>query len=111
MDNTVTTTIEQLNKALGLARRNIQSSTDDWSVVSERIEIALEHLQRETRTTKYSLRERIGMWLSHRLPWEDYLSLMTCGKPDHIWRSSNGYRAEDCPMCKLEKEIECLKKQ
>lgn len=64
--------------------------------------------QRASATTRYSLRERLGMWLSHRAPWEDYLSLMTCGKPNHIWRSMNGYNAADCPMCALEDDVKRL---
>jgi hypothetical protein len=55
--------------------------------------------------TNYSLRERLGIWLLRRVPWEDYLALMTCGKQDHIWRSMTGYNAADCPMCKMEKHL------
>ena len=61
------------------------------------------------KTEKLSLRERVGFWLCHRAPWD--LNYMTCGTLDklgkHLWQADT-YSPDDCPMCKLRKEIACL---
>lgn len=45
----------------------------------------------------HNLRERIGFWMLRRLPCP--IDLMTCGRPNHYWRSDR-YDAADCPMCR-----------
>ena len=55
-----------------------------------------------TTETTYSLRERIGFWLSRR--WPTPFDMMQCGKKNHYWVAAS-YRKEDCPLCRAERNL------